>query len=531
MATVTAIPATKTRIHDSALSGFSSKRRVAAYARVSTDMEEQATSYQAQIDYYTVHIQSRADWVFAGMYADEGISGTSTKHREGFQAMIADALAGKIDLILTKSVSRFARNTVDSLTTVRQLKEAGVEVYFEKESIWTLDSKGELLITIMSSLAQEESRSISENVTWGHRRRFADGKVMVPYSSLLGYKKGADGNLAIDETQAPTVRLIYQLFLDGSSITEIRAELQRRGILTPRGKTNWSTSTVRSILTNEKYKGDALLQKTFTADFLTKRIEVNEGEVPQYYVTGNHEPIIDAPVWDQVQYELATRHATNSSKIGLFASRLKCADCGSWYGRKTWASNTKYKHTIWRCNQKYDHPRPCQTATLRDEQIQTAFLAALNQLAEQYRGQSHLPQVIDSMFNTDQLEAESKRLDEKIRALASEIESLVAENQRVAQDQDQYLARYTQLEARYQKTLGRKQAIEAEIAAKSAKATAIKTAYTQLADKPIQHFQPSQWTALIDHAVIGANEIQFVFRIGTEITVPIASRLPVSSTS
>ncbi|KXU19187.1 hypothetical protein HMPREF3169_07760 [Corynebacterium sp. HMSC08C04] len=168
---------------------------------------------------------------------------------------------------------------------------------------------------------------------------------------------------------------------------------------------------------------------------------------------------------------------------------------------------------------------------MRDEQIQTAFLAALNQLAEQYRGQSHLPQVIDAMFNTDQLEAESKRLDEKIRALASEIESLVAENQRVAQDQDQYLARYTQLEARYQKTLGRKQAIEAEIAAKSAKATAIKTAYTQLADKPIQHFQPSQWTALIDHAVIGANEIQFVFRIGTEITVPIASRLPVSSTS
>ncbi|STC67963.1 recombinase family protein [Corynebacterium belfantii] len=373
----------------------------------------------------------------------------------------------------------------------------------------------------MSSLAQEESRSISENVTWGHRRRFADGKVMVPYSSLLGYKKGTEGNLAIDETQAPTVRLIYQLFLNGSSITEIRAELQRRGILTPRGKTNWSTSTVRSILSNEKYKGDALLQKTFTADFLTKRIEVNEGEVPQYYVTGNHEPIIDPAVWDQVQYELATRHATNTAKIGLFASRLKCEDCGAWYGRKTWASNTKYKHTIWRCNQKYDHAQPCQTTTLRDEQIHTAFLAALNQLAEQYRGQSHLLEVIEAMFNTDQLEAESARLDKKIRALTSEIEALVAENQRIAQDQDQYLAKYTQLEARYQKTLGRKQAIDAETAAKHVKITAIKTAYNQLVDQPIQNFQPSQWTALINHTIIGTDQIWFAFRTGTEIIVPI----------
>jgi len=186
---VTAIPATKTLRHNADSFSRKIKRRVAAYARVSTEQEEQASSYEAQIDYYTRHIQSRTDWEFAGMYADEGITGTNTRHRQGFKTMIADALAGKIDLILTKSVSRFARNTVDTLTHVRQLKDAGVEVYFEKENIWTLDSKGELLITIMSSLAQEESRSISENVTWGHRKRFADGKVMVPYKSLLGYKK------------------------------------------------------------------------------------------------------------------------------------------------------------------------------------------------------------------------------------------------------------------------------------------------------------------------------------------------------
>ena len=188
------------------------RRRVAAYARVSTEMEEQTSSYEAQIDYYTTYIRSRNDWQFAGMYADEGISGTSMKRREGFQTMIDDALAGKIDLILTKSVSRFARNTVDSLTTVRKLKDAGVEVYFEKENIYTFDAKGELLITIMSSLAQEESRSISENVTWGHRKRFADGKVTVPYSRFLGYDKGEDGSLVINPEQAKLVRRIYNMY-------------------------------------------------------------------------------------------------------------------------------------------------------------------------------------------------------------------------------------------------------------------------------------------------------------------------------
>lgn len=207
-------------------------------------------------------------------------------------------------------------------------------------------------------------------------------------------------------------------------------------------------------------------------------------------MTGNHEPIVDPKVWDQFQYELATRHAANTAKIGLFSSRLKCADCGSWYGPKTWASNTKYKHTIWRCNHKYDHPRPCQTATLRDEQIQTAFLFALGQLAKNYRGKENLPQAITEMFNTDQLEAESSHLDDKICVLANQIEELIAENQRLAQDQEQYLAKYTQLDAKYQKTLAEKHAVNAQTAAKNAKATAIKTTYSQLAGKPIEHFQP-----------------------------------------
>ena len=260
------------------------RRRVAAYARVSTSSEEQLTSYEAQVDYYTRFIQSKPEWEFVRVYTDEGISAVNTKKREGFNQMVRDALDGKIDLIVTKSVSRFARNTVDSLVTVRKLKEKGVEVYFEKENIYTLDSKGELLITIMSSLAQEESRSISENVTWGQRKRFADGKVSLPYSHFLGYRKGDNGLPEIVPEEAETVRWIYSLFLSGKTTGSIASLLTREGIPTPAGKKKWAASTVESILKNEKYKGDALLQKAFTVDFLTKKQKKNEGEVPQYYV-------------------------------------------------------------------------------------------------------------------------------------------------------------------------------------------------------------------------------------------------------
>jgi site-specific DNA recombinase len=239
------IPATPKR-HSAQNNNLTAKRRAAAYARVSTDSEEQLTSYEAQVDYYTKFIKDRADWEFVKVYTDEGISATNTKRRDGFNQMIADALAGQIDLIITKSVSRFARNTVDSLVTVRQLKEKGVEVYFEKENIYTLDSKGELLITIMSSLAQEESRSISENVTWGQRKRMADGKVSLPYSQFLGYKKGEDGLPEIVESEAEIVRIIFRLFIEGKTPSAIARYLEAKGILSPGGKKKWQVATVKT---------------------------------------------------------------------------------------------------------------------------------------------------------------------------------------------------------------------------------------------------------------------------------------------
>ena len=288
------------------------KRRTAAYARISTDHEDQLSSYAEQVEYYTAYIKERPDLEFVKVYADEGITGTSITHRAGFRRMIADALAGKIDFIITKSVSRFARNTVDLLSTIRQLKEKGVEVYFEKENIRTFDSRGELILSIMASIAQEESRSISENCKWGQRRRFAEGKFSVPYKRFLGYDKGEDGTLVINEEQAVIVRRIYDMFLEGYTTYAIAKALTEDGIPTPGGKTLWRKGVVKSILTNEKYKGDALLQKVYTEDYLTKRKKKNNGEVTRYYAEGSHEAIIPPQIFDEVQRRFAAQSSDNA---------------------------------------------------------------------------------------------------------------------------------------------------------------------------------------------------------------------------
>lgn len=526
MATVTTIPA---RVHTTSqtfgTSGRLIRRKVAAYARVSTDMEEQQTSYQTQVDYYTSYIQGRNDWQFVGMYTDEGISGVSTKHREGFQTMVTDALAGKIDLILTKSVSRFARNTVDSLTTVRALKEAGVEVYFEKENIWTLDSKGELLITIMSSLAQEESRSISENVKWGHRKRFAEGKASIPFNNLLGYKKGEDGTLVIDETQAPTVRRIYQLFLDGKSINEIKHILESEGHVTSLGNHTWSTTTIRSILRNEKYRGDVLMQKTFTADFLTKKVKRNNGEITQYYVEGHHEPIIPPHVWDQVQVELATRYTSTNgrggtSKTGLFATRLQCDYCAGWYGQKVWASNTKYKHHVWRCNNKYKHAKHCTSATLRDETIQETFIQALTILACKLGTIPRLTKTVNTVFNTTPLQERLTQVEQTINELNTQFTQLIAHNQTVVQDQDDYTRRFEEVETAYQRALQEKEALQTRISQQQSRRTTILAECTKLLKtKPKRTFEPRQFNALIDYATVKEASITYHFKSGHNIEI------------
>lgn len=359
------------------------KRRVAAYARVSTDEDEQLTSYQNQVEYYTRYIKSRPDWEFIGLYADEGISGLNTKKRSGFRQMVEDAMNGRIDLILTKSISRFARNTVDSLVTIRELKAKGVEVFFEKENIYTFDSKGELMITIMSSIAQEESRSISENITWGMRKNMARGKVTMAYGKFLGYRRGADGKPEIVEEEAEVVRRIYQLYLDGHTVREITRILTGDGIPTPSGKNcNWSVSTIMSILRNEKYKGDALLQKVYTADFLNKKMKKNNGVLPQYYVENSHPAIIDEETFDLVQAELAKRGGSSRGRRSgsVFDRKVICGDCGHFYGQKLWYSDASGRVYVWRCTHKYNATPNCGTPIVREEELQAVFIAAFNQV-------------------------------------------------------------------------------------------------------------------------------------------------------
>ena len=365
---------------------INNKRKVVGYARVSTEKDEQFSSYEAQIEYYTNLIKSHDDWIFTGIYTDEGISGTSTKNRLGFQKMIKDALKGKFDLIITKSISRFARNTLDSLMAIRKLKEAGVEIYFEKENIWTLDSKGELLITIMSSIAQEESRSISMNVTWGIRQSMKQGKAYVPYKVFLGYDKGPNGEMIINEEQAKVVRMIYGYAMQKRSAYQIAKIMEEKHIPFSPGVYKWHTSTVRSILTNEKYKGDALRQKTYTADYLSKEKIRNKGDVPQYYIHNHHPAIISEDIFDRLQESLKTNKDNNyrRSKNYLFSKRIVCPYCGNYYGPSTWLSSSGTPLTIWRCNSKYkkETQRSCISPSLKEEYITQFLIKEINRLIE-----------------------------------------------------------------------------------------------------------------------------------------------------
>ncbi len=523
MRKVRVIPASR-NISTGQLTGFyAPKRRVAGYARVSTDSDAQFTSYEAQVDYYTTMIKGKSEWEFVGIYTDEGISGTSTTRREGFRQMISDALSGKIDLIVTKSVSRFARNTVDSLQTIRKLKESKVEVYFEKESIWTFDSKGELLITIMSSLAQEESRSISENVKWGRRKRFADGQVSVPYTRFLGYHKGQDGNLEVNPKQAKLVRYIFALFLQGMSPNAIAKRLTNEGYRTVTGKPVWHSTTIARILSNEKYKGDALLQKYYIADFLTKKPVVNKGEVPQYYVESNHEAIIPSEVFDLVQHEIAYRNKQEATSNGthIFSGRIRCGVCGSFYGPKVWHANTKYRKVVWQCNGKYKHKgQLCRSPNFSEEDIKVLFVSVLNKLitdkSEMIR---EFEKIRDEVFSTAEEEAQLIQLRRERAEVVSLMEQLTAENASVAMDQESYKSRFERLSERYIKGNDQVATLDATIRNRQYRKAKTELFIKELRklDELVTAFSDELWYSLVDHVTVyNKTDVRFTFKNGMD---------------
>lgn len=369
------------------------KKKVAAYCRVSTDQLEQLSSYQNQLIYYREYISNNKAYEFVGIYADEGISGTNTKKREQFNKMIADCKSGKIDMIMTKSISRFARNTLDCLQYVRLLKDLGIEVFFEKENINTLDSKGEILLTLLSSLAQEESNNLSQITTWGIRRRFEQGKVTVNEKKFLGYDKDGEGNLIINRQQAKRVKRIYQEYLNGKGPTRIMRELEHDKVKGVTGSIKWYTTTIDKILRNEKYKGDALLQKTYTTNFLNKTRAKNEGQVTQYYVEESHPAIIPPIMWDAVQLEIERRkqyveeHKLQKYDYGFedtaFAGHIICGECGRSYQRKIWHSNSKPVR-LWQCGSKYQEKGKvgCNNSHIYDQKLNEIFISAFNALVK-----------------------------------------------------------------------------------------------------------------------------------------------------
>lgn len=361
-----------------------------------------------QVEHYTEYIKKNSDWEFAGIYADDGISGTNTKNREEFNRMIEDCEKGTIDMIITKSISRFARNTLDCLKYIRQLKEKNIPVYFEKESINTMDAKGEVLLTIMASLAQQESQSLSQNVKLGLQFRYQNGQVQVNHNRFLGYTKDENGKLIIDPEQAEVVKRIYREYLDGASMDKIAAGLEADGILTGAGKPKWHTSTINKILRNEKYIGDALLQKTYTTDFLNKTRVKNNGIVPQYYVEGDHEAIIPKEIYMRVQEELVRRRVVRVSANGkkrsyssshCFSQLIICGDCGEMFRRLHWNNRGK-KSIVWRCTSRLEATGlECHARTVYEPDLEEIVVTAINELlGDKSKYQEQLQQNIASVI-------------------------------------------------------------------------------------------------------------------------------------
>ena len=384
---VTIIPATPKRAEPG--KPANQKLRVAAYCRVSTDSEEQINSYKNQLAYYTEKISSKSEWKFAGIYADEGITGTSMKHREDFKRMLRACREGRIDLILCKSVSRFGRNSVDVLRTIRALRERGIGVMFEKEAVDTRTMNSELILAFHSAFSQSESESISGNVRWGLRKAYENGTIQIG-PNLYGFRREKDGPVLIDEEKAAVIRQIAQWFLDGDSLHTIADKLAQRQIPSPKGKETWSTATLRSLLTNEKYKGDALLQKTYRPSLFSDRAVQNDGDLPKYYVEGVLPRILEPEVFDRIQEELAKRSAKRpisekaktpfgrySGKYALSAL-VVCGKCGALYRRVTWYRKGE-KQIMWRCGTRLDGKANCpDSPTIEETALQGAVMEAIS---------------------------------------------------------------------------------------------------------------------------------------------------------
>ena len=450
-------------------------KRVAAYCRVSTDREEQEHSFETQKAMYTEMIMMKPTWQMAGIYADEGITGTVAKKRPGFMKMIEDCRKGKIDMIVTKSVSRFSRNNLDCLMYVRELKQLGIPIIFEKEGINTIQVSSELLLTLFGALSQAESESISMNVKLGIRQSLKNGNVRFSYKTFLGYRKGADGQPEIVPEQADIVRRIYNDFIAGATYLEIAKRLTEENVPTMGGGNRWFSERIKSILKNEKYKGDALLQKTYITDPISKRVKKNNGELPMYYVENSHPAIIERRIFDRVQEEIARRAGKKKVKqtgtkteLGRYSGKyaltelLYCGECGTPYRRCTWSRNGK-KKIVWRCVSRLDYGKKyCKNSpSVEESRLHNAIAAAITKKAnseeiniggimnhiesfgsqrdtdgiiQRQRRIAEIEKVIDDLARLNSDEAQSGELDYKFSELYAELYSVKDELEEMQSD-------------------------------------------------------------------------------------------------
>ena len=433
------------------------QKRVAAYCRVSTDSEEQLTSYQNQVRVYTEMIAANKEWEFAGLYADEGISGTRADKRPEFQRMIRDCQNGKIDYIITKSVSRFARNTVECLEYVRSLKAQGIGIFFEEQNIDTLKNESELYLVIYAGFAQSESESISKHITWTYRKKFEEGKVSFQYKNFLGYRKGADSQPEIVPEEAAIVERIYEMFLAGQPVKMIAQTLQTEKIEIPGKNLSFSKNMIMNILRNEKYCGDCILQKTVTVDCISKTRKANQGEAPMYIVENNHPAIISREVFNRVQEELIRRQAlrAKSDKTSITATGkyskyaltevLQCAECGSRYRRVTWTAHGR-KKIVWRCISRLDYgTKHCKDSiTVEEEALHGAVVRALNRFHAEDEStyltlmKATIGEAIGINGGSEEIDLLTRRIDALNKRMLDLVNETVAAGKDVESSEDEF---------------------------------------------------------------------------------------------
>lgn len=475
-------------------------------------------SFETQVSHYTRYIQKNSDWLLIDVYAEEGISGTNTKNRKEFNRMIADCKRGMIDLIITKSISRFARNTLDCLKYIRDLKARDVAVFFEKENINTMDSKGEVLITIMASLAQQESESMSKNIKMGLRYRYQNGVVEFGTSNFLGYDMNENDELVINEEQAKVVRRIFKEYLEGSGTGQIAKGLMKDGILTGAGNKKWLGEDINRIISNEKYMGDVLLQKTYTVDCLTKQRIKNDGKVPQYYIEDNHEPIVSKEIFHLAQQEKAKRSNVYTGKKntrrlhhGKYALSgiVRCEHCGDIYRRVKWNSRGS-KATVWRCVTRIDNYRKCNARNIKEEELHQIVLDALNRMIDEKESYLKIMDSIISKIIVDDHDEKVERLNDKLRTLQETL--ILAANQ--DKDYEKIADQIFELRTKKEKLL-----IENVANQEKRRRLADIKAYLKTQHTKLEEYKESLVTRIVEQILIKDESVEVTLKCGKIITV------------